>query len=159
MRETLFVVCAQTFAPLAGGLKINYTHLSPRLRQTQRKRNPSEREAESEKKRPTFSRVQLFRHPLFAEMWCSLYCRARQQHKSGREVIISTLFHPRKTDIARGTQSGAARRALKLICAAIFLLTRSKNSTAPAAYNLRTSGAAALCALRRRRLRSGDKAI
>jgi hypothetical protein len=41
MRETLFVVCAQTFAPLAGGLKINYTHLSPRLRQTQRKRNPS----------------------------------------------------------------------------------------------------------------------
>jgi hypothetical protein len=55
MRETLFVVCAQTFAPLAGGLKINYTHLLPWLRQTQRKRNPSERAAESEKKRPTFS--------------------------------------------------------------------------------------------------------
>jgi hypothetical protein len=124
-----------------------------------RRREKETRAAQSEKKRPTFLRVQLFRHPLFAEMWCSLYCRARQQHKSGREVIISTLFHPRKTDMARVTQSGAARRALKLICAAIFQLTRSKNSTAPAAYNLRTSGAA-LCALRRRhRLRSGDKAI
>lgn len=87
-----FVVCAQTFAPLAGGLKINYTHLSLRL--SQRRRGKETRAAQSEKKRPTFYEFNCF------ATRCSLKCGAHYiatcaTNKSGRGDNIDAFSSPK----------------------------------------------------------------